>query len=232
MTTPFQFFDPDADVDVSYRCLPHWQQPGVTYFVTFRTADSIPAPALKQWVYERNQWLRRHGINPLARDLDRRIEQLPKLERKQFQSTFTKKWHALLDECHGACVLKRPDLSQEVANSLKHFDGLRYQLGDFVVMPNHVHLLVMFPGLEQLRLQCRSWKKYTAGKINRVLGRKGPFWQDESFDHIVRSQEQFDYFRWYLADNPQRAKLRPGEYYHYRYDDAAVCDALSVPVRR
>ena len=219
MTSPFQFYDPEAEVDISYRCLPHWEQPGRTYFVTFRTADSIPAPVLKQWKYERNLWLRRHGINPLASKWEEQLRRLAKPQQREFQNAFTKKWHALLDDCRGACVLKRPELSAIVGASLRHFDGQRYTLGDFVVMPNHVHLLVMFADVKQLRLQCRSWLKYTAGKINRALDQSGAFWQSEPFDHIVRSQEQFDYFRWYIADNPVRARLRPGEFLHYRFDE-------------
>lgn len=107
------------------------------------------------------------------------------------------------------------DLSQEVADSLKHFNGNRYSLGDFVVMPNHVHLLAMFQGTKQMKLQCRSWKKFTAGQINERLGRQGQFWQEESFDHLVRSAEQFEYFRRYIAENPVKARLQPGEFRHY-----------------
>ena len=58
-------------------------------------------------------------------------------------------------------------------------------------MPNHVHLLVCLLGDTDLLKQCRSWKKFTAGKINQVLGQTGRFWQKESFDHLVRSPEQF-----------------------------------------
>jgi REP element-mobilizing transposase RayT len=222
MPHPFQFFDPEAEVAISHRRLPHWEQPGVTYFVTFRTADSIPEPALKEWTYERNMWLRRHGINPLVGNLQERIEGLPKRDQDDFRDAFSKKWHSFLDCCYGECVLRGPELSEIVAKSFKHFDGERYVLGDFVVMPNHVHLLAMFPGVEQLRLQCRSWKKYTAGRINEHLERRGKFWQDEAFDHIVRNPEQFEYFRWYIADNPVRARLCPVEYYHYRYDDVVT----------
>jgi putative transposase len=62
--------------------------------------------------------------------------------------------------------------------------------------------------------QCESWKHFTATRINRVLGRKGRFWQQDGFDHLVRSVEQFDYLRRYVAENPSRAGLGPGEYLH------------------
>jgi type I restriction enzyme R subunit len=106
-------------------------------------------------------------------------------------------------------------LAEEVARSLKHFDGDRYDLTDFVVMPNHVHLLVAFPDEQSMLAQCESWKHYTAAKINPALGRKGRFWQQDGFDHLVRSIEQFQYYRDYIADNPRRARLDEGEYIHF-----------------
>jgi type I restriction enzyme R subunit len=102
-----------------------------------------------------------------------------------------------------------------VADGLKHFDGERYELGDFVVMPHHVHLLVGLSGDTDIEQQCYSWKKFTATQINRKLGRSGRFWQEESFDHLVRSPESFERFREYIAQNGPSAGLRPNNYLHY-----------------
>lgn len=88
-------------------------------------------------------------------------------------------------------------------------------MGDFVVMPNHVHLLVQFLEAVDMQRQCESWKHFTATLINRELGRTGHFWQGESFDHLVRSPEQFEALRQYIAENPRQANLREGEYLHY-----------------
>jgi putative transposase len=82
-------------------------------------------------------------------------------------------------------------------------------------MPNHVHILVVFPDPESLLAQCESWKHYTATQINRRLKRRGRFWQQDAFDHLVRSEEQFAYLRDYIAKNPANAKLKVGEYIHY-----------------
>ncbi len=116
-----------------------------------------------------------------------------------------------LDKGWGACVLSRTELSKIVADSLMHFDGDRYHMGDFVVMPNHVHLLVCLINETDILDQCYSWKKFTAGKINKALGSSGRFWQEESFDHLVRSPEQFGAIQHYIADNPKH--LHEGEYY-------------------
>src|SRR5205085_2067391 len=106
---------------------------------------------------------------------------------------------------HGECVLRRAEFSEEVAKSLRHFDGDRYDLTDFVILPNHVHILAAFPDEAAMLAQCDSWKHFTATKLNRALGRKGRFWQQDGFDHLVRSVEQFAYLRGYFADNPRRA---------------------------
>jgi type I restriction enzyme R subunit len=78
-------------------------------------------------------------------------------QRQQFAQEFNRVREDFLDTCHGRCVLRRPELAKIVADSLLHFDGERYRMGDFVVMPNHVHLLASFPMEESMKLQCDSW---------------------------------------------------------------------------
>src|SRR5262249_11571853 len=136
-----------------------------------------------------------------------------------FQKTFNRCREAFLDTCHGRCLLKRPELAQIVAESLLHFDGQRYRMGDFVVMPNHVHLLTVFPTADAMKKQCGSWLHYTAFRINQAVGETGEFWQEEPFDHLVRSPEQYDSPRRHIADNPHKAGLKPGEYHYRRYKE-------------
>jgi len=82
-------------------------------------------------------------------------------------------------------------------------------------MPNHVHVLVGLIGTTGVREQCRSWKHYTGVRINRLLDRRGEFWQVESFDHAVRTPVAFDQFRKYIVENPCQAGLRESEYLLY-----------------
>ena len=91
-------------------------------------------------------------------------------------------------------------------------------MGDFVVMPNHVHLLAAFPSVEGMKAQCSSWMHFTAVRVNKMIGVKGPLWQKEPFDHLVRSPEQYEYLRRYIADNPHKAGLKLGEYLYRRYE--------------
>ena len=147
------------------------------------------------------------------------VPTLSEKDRADFQKTFNRCREEFLDSCHGRCLLRRPELAKIVAESLLHFDGQRYRMGDFVVMPNHVHLLAVFPTADAMKDQCDSWLHYTAFRINRAIGEKGKFWQQEPFDHLVRSPEQYDYLRRYIADNPHKAGLRPGEYRYRRLND-------------
>jgi type I restriction enzyme R subunit len=134
---------------------------------------------------------------------------------QEYRLQISDRWNEHLDASHGSCVLRQPELSQIVADSLLHFDGDRYDLTDFVVMPNHVHLLVAFHDDDSMLKQCEFWKHFTAAQINRALGRSGRFWQQDGFDHLVRSAVQFGHLRQYIAENSIRAKLRRGEYIHY-----------------
>ena len=193
----FYPLDKGGEVFVHGRHLPHWKQASVTYFVTFRLGDSLPAGRLKAWKLEKEQWLKDHP-RPWTNAENR--------EHSRFFAR-VERW---LDAGHGACFLAEACSQQIVASSLKHFDGDRYILDQFVVMPNHVHVLVRVQKAEDLTKVLHSWKSFTAHQLNRVLGRKGNVWQDESFDHIVRSVEQLEHFRAYIAKNPSRARLSEG----------------------
>jgi len=171
----FEFFDPTQDVYVHYRRLPHWEQPGVMAFVTWRTIDSIPASTLRRWRVERAAWLRRHEINPQAENWRELVRLLSPSDRKEYHEHFTSAWMQKLDECLGACVLKRPEFSEIVAESLLKFDGQEYMLSDFVVMPNHVHVLAQFAAEGQLQRRCRAWKHFTAVRIIELLQASGAF---------------------------------------------------------
>ncbi len=209
---PLQVFDPAREYKVLDRRLPHWSQRGTICFITFRTWDSMPAKVVAAWRAERDAWLRRRGIDPNRVGWETRLRRSPSDLRRRFASYVSDRWNDHLDALHGACVLRQPPLARIVGGSLCRFDGDRYVLADYVVMPNHVHLLVAFPHEDAMLAQCESWKHYTAREINRALGRTGRFWQQDAFDHLVRSAEQFEHYRRYIADNPAKACLEPGQY--------------------
>jgi putative transposase len=211
-----QFFDPKAEYGVVWKRLPHWAQAGVVCFMTWRTWDSMPRAVLAAWLAERDDWLSRHGIDPRAVDWRSRVEKLDVRSQEAFRGFVADRWDRRLDECHGKCVLRERETATIVADSFYRFDGDRYELVDFVVMPNHIHLLAALPTEEGMLKQCYSWKKYTATHINRRLGRRGEFWQTEGFDHLLRSNEELAHYRSYIAENPIRAHLSKGQYLLHR----------------
>jgi type I restriction enzyme R subunit len=208
----FQPFVKDGkEVTKSLRRLPHWQQEGVCYYVTFRLADSMPASVMGEWLTRRAIWLERHGISCKKEDrID--VSGLPSDHQREYRRVFGEEFQRQLDRGHGSCLLRKPANAKVVADTLLHFDGERYDVGDFVVMPNHVHVLVLPKEGHTLSEILKSWKGFSARQINLLEGREGALWQKESFDHIIRSRRQLDVVREYIRENPNVAKLRDGEF--------------------
>ena len=212
---PFRFYSPEIPINVTHGHLPHWDQEGATYFITWRTADSIPKETWNRWRELRYQWLRQHGIDPSSADWRKRLEELPEAQRRDFRR-FAKDLENEIDSCHGACPLRNPACAKIVADTLLEPHGKSYLLGDFVIMPNHVHLLVGGMARDKMLQQVTCRKKWSALQINRLLGRKGRLWQDESFDHLVRDLAAFERYRRYIAENPVKGRLRAGEYVYWK----------------
>jgi putative transposase len=210
-----ELFDPNDELHVHESFRPHWSQAGAIVFITFRTHDSIPREVIERWECEKQHWLRLRGHNGHWTNV---VPNLNEKDQLQFHKEFNRCREDFLDKCQGACVLQQPENSKIVADALMHFDGERYRMGDFVVMPNHVHLLAAFANAETMMTQCTSWMHYTAYRINQRLGVKGKLWQQEAFDHLVRSIEQYEYLRKYIADNPKKAGLTTGQFHYRRYE--------------
>jgi type I restriction enzyme R subunit len=195
----FKPLDKDAGVVRYRRRLPHWQQQGCSYFVTWRTADSLPQSKIAILTQERDRWLASHP-KPWTDDTWREYSRL-----------FTERVQRWLDAGYGPCRLSRPELRKIVEEALRHFDGKRYVLDWFVVMPNHVHALFLVLGGWNLARTLHSWKSFTGKAINKLLEREGTFWMDENFDHAIRSAAQLERFRDYIRANPSKAGLGPRE---------------------
>lgn len=201
------------------RNLPHWRLEGATYFITFRLADSIPAEVAEGWADERRRWLRTHGIDlPPGRDdpqsFQGALAKAPPEARREFGHQERRRFFIELDRCHGCCALAKAHDS--VSGALEFFHGQRVWLGDYVVMPNHVHVIVQpFPGIP-LEEWLYSVKRFSARDVRAMLGdegaplRSGHLWQPESFDRVIRDGDELARVRRYIAENP--AKLDPGTY--------------------
>jgi putative DNA methylase len=173
--------------------LPHVDNLSRQQFVTFRLGDSLPRTVLEQLAAEfpnEDQDSERHA----------RIE-------------------AFLDSGHGTCLLRDPRCAEIVENALLHFADVRYRLIAWVVMPNHVHLLIE-PLLEQrLADLVHAWKSFTAKEINRLLGRTGSLWQREYWDRYIRDMEHLQSTIAYIHTNPVAAGLVV-QVAHWRFSSA------------
>lgn len=189
--TTIGYFDPLAPTANLSGNLPHWRQEGVTYFVTFRLADSIPKATLSLWIREREDWLLRHP--------EPRSEAL----RREYHRLFVERFHKWLDAGYGSCVLGEPAVRKIVADAIRHFEGERYLLREWIVMPNHVHVVVSPMVGHDLSEIAHSWKSFAANQINRLLSRTEKLWQKEPFDHIVRGPDELERIEQYIHDNPR-----------------------------
>ncbi len=190
-------FNPYQEIHQTRRKnYPHWLQEGCTYFVTFRLADSIPQPRITEYEELRRKWMEHH--QPPYTDQ----------KQKQFSELFSEKINQWLDEGAGSCCLRDPEISQIVADTLLHFDGERYDLDEWVIMPNHVHALVKPINNHELPDILHSWKSFSSSQINRQLNQSGKLWQKEYYDHIVRDTDELFRIRNYIRDNPMKAGIR------------------------
>jgi len=196
----FTPFDWEAVGKSHHRHLPQLDQPGAIYFVTFRLADSLPQKLLKSWQLKRNAWRLTHP------------EPWDETTRKEYQQLFTTRMERWLDAGYGECVLRDERCRAEVAERLLFKHRVDYDLGDWVVMPNHVHVLLQPLSGISLDAIMKPVKGVSARNINHLLGSSGALWMEESFSHIVRSMEQLKKFQRYIQNNPLKAKLPASDF--------------------
>jgi REP element-mobilizing transposase RayT len=179
--------------------LPHFDSPGTRQMITYRLSDAMPASRRHEW----------EALLAIEDEREKRI-----------------KIEAYLDAGHGECHLRRPEIAGLVQENLLHFDGARYRLLAWAVMPNHVHALIetLATPLEEI---LHSWKSFTSKAANRLIGRKGEFWQAEYFDRYIRDEEHYGKAVRYIENNPVKAGLvkQPEEWLfgsaRYRSDRSA-----------
>ncbi len=172
------------------RNLPHWHPDGKSIFITWRLYGSLPASLMRK---------RRTGRNACATNTSE-SENSP---GKQFLQL-----DAALDSAkRGPLWLASPEFAAYAEYPIVHGAELgRYQLHAYVIMPNHVHIL-LDPYVPLAKIS-GPLKGVAACDINARIGRTGkPLWQDESFDHWIRNSAEFERIRHYVEWNPVRAGL-------------------------
>lgn len=181
--------------------LPHWDSRCV--FVTFRLADSLPVSALQEMKAFDMLW-----------EIQREKGELTEEWAEYFRRKRVAFKNELLDKALGSCVLKRSDVRTLLSDVLLHFDGVRYYMHSFVIMPNHVYMVLQ--PFEGWRIQdiMLSIKTYSAKVINNLLGRKGTFWEREYYDRGIRNERHYYTVIRYIEGNPRHCA--PGEFTLYK----------------
>jgi putative transposase len=192
--------------DISYRRnLPHIHPDGYPLFITFRLAETLP----------------KHVIVDLQAKRERELHAAGKLtwEFQEVEDQYFNRYDEWLDNCSvGPRWLERQDLAKIVSEKILEMSTKRFKLFAYCVMPNHVHLLLQdlikemahhhgksakYSVTETLRLL----KGNTARFCNQALCRSGQFWHAESYDHVVRTEEELERIIRYILNNPVRAGL-------------------------
>jgi REP element-mobilizing transposase RayT len=91
-----------------------------------------------------------------------------------------------------------------VLDAIKHFDGMRYDLFAYVVMDDHVHVIVSPLAGHPLQRIVHSWKSFTANQLRTLGERSAPVWQAEYFDRIVRDEDDLIQKANYILNNPAK----------------------------
>jgi putative transposase len=177
--------------------LPHFDGREVIQHVTFHPADSLPREVLER--------------------VEEEIRILPADKQETERRKRVEDW---IDAGHGSCVLREPAVAAMVQSAFLHFDGLRYRLLAWVVMPNHVHVLFQSLGDWTVAKIVASWKKFTAraicdfrragapGNANLPIGRNPtPVWHREYWDRFIRNDRHFQQAVEYIHQNPVKAGL-------------------------
>jgi REP element-mobilizing transposase RayT len=163
--------------------LPHFDGAELAQFITFRLHDALPREVLIRW-----------------------REEL-KVEGPEVEAILRRRVEAYLDQGHGSCYLKDFRIATMVQEALLFHDQAKYRLAAWNVMPNHVHMLSTPTKGHNLAEIMHSLKSFTSSEANKILGRKGRFWQKEYFDRYIRNVRHFAKVAAYIESNPVKARL-------------------------
>ncbi len=195
------------------RKLPHITPVGYAFFITARLYGSLPYTVIKKLKDEKEENERYYAsLN------NTKIRKVKFAEiRKEYFIIFDE---ALIKYSNGPYWLKEKAIAEIVYNAIIYRDGSVYNLISFTIMPNHIHIILQpllqvskklsYKGTEEEYILGKimgSLKQYTANESNKILNRKGEFWQHESYDHIIRNYKELIDTVKYILNNPVKAGL-------------------------
>lgn len=203
----FRGFDPNRPLHTYGHNLLRWRQEGATYFVTFHLDDALSACKYRVLAIRLREWLRN---NPAPRSNVQLFEFL----KEQFRRV-----EQFIDAGHGVCWLREPPCVEELRRSIFHFHLQRYEVGAFVIMENHCHMIIRPFDSVELEDEIGAIKsvishfvnRYEAMSgslfVNRYETMSGSLWYPESYDFIITDAENLYQVVQYIGSNPWRAGL-------------------------
>jgi putative transposase len=184
------------------RNLPHIYKTGVNYSITFRLYNSIPQIELKKMKNSYEIELKKLS----DKNLNSSVFEMQKneLQKEYFESYDTALHNNKINQ-----HLKNKEIAGLVCGAMKYYHEKEYYIDCFCVMPNHVHFVFYYfdEAKKSISQVMQSIKGYTAREANKLLGKKGTFWQSESFDHIIRTEIELKNTINYVIMNPVNAGL-------------------------
>ena len=164
--------------------LPHFDGRAIPQFITLHLGDSIPTKVIDRWQ-----------------------RQLKELNDEEAKIVLQRRIEKYLDQGYGECYLGNHTIATLVQESLIKFDGMRYDLFSWVIMPNHSHSILTRAEDWELETLMKDHKSFTAHAANKILRRKGQFWMPEYYDRYIRTPEHFRNTVRYIENNPVKAGL-------------------------
>lgn len=167
------------------RNLPHLHYDFGIYFITYRLANTIPTDMLRKIHNPERNW-----------------------DFEKFKRAFIKYDSLLNNSAAGLYFLSQKNIAEICRYTLHYPDGNEYTLICYCIMPNHIHLVFKLldynKGISKIM---QSIKRISARKSNLILGKEGKFWQDESYDRLVRNDVELYFIIRYVLLNPVNAHL-------------------------
>lgn len=198
---PLKFVNRREHIQIDGSRIQHWNQCDCVQFVTFRLADSLPQSKLQEYRNRRDEWLNKH---PKPWTVS---------EQEEYDNVFATAIDKWIDAGYGECLLKDKRVRDALEEVIMHSNGQRYEIYAFVIMPNHVHVLMTPREDNVVQTIVSAWKSVSSHRINEMLNRSGTVWERECFDHLVRSTESFNAILRYIEDNPRNM---PAEWFTLR----------------
>lgn len=194
----------ENDVIFYRRHLPHIQAKGYSIFITFRLAGSLPALVIDRLKLEYESEIDRIASS----DAEMKNELYQKIKNRYFV-----KFDDIMHEDTRNSWLSNSKVAQNVMGGFRWFEEKYFHLIALTIMPNHIHSVIIPKNDVQsnspylLSQILRKLKSKTAVECNKILGRHGAFWQNESYDHVIRNHKELINIVKYIIDNPVKAGL-------------------------